>query len=222
MRRRRLGGGGSRRRRVRKDDDGGVEVEVEVEVDAATGGERERECEGRGEWSRHFCYALANGRGRTYVGYTVDPLRRLRQHNGELAGGARRTSTSLASWRFLFVVAVEDADGSFGAHEGLSLEWHLKNGRGGGGRRGRGSGSGSGRRTPAAANPTAARIARLAEALSLPKFARFADRFVVLAADDVVDDAWAALLTTLQAPCCVLPICDYFFSGGGWPPPDKK
>lgn len=142
--------------------------------------------------SRHACYALTNGAGRTYVGYTVDPARRLRQHNGELSGGARRTSG--ATWRFLFVVAVEDA--RFGAHEALSLEWHLKYGRGGD-RRGRGA-----RRRR---DPVSERIDRLSEALSLPKFARFADRFVVLAADDVVDAAWAALMPTL-ACCCVLPL----------------
>ncbi|MBK9031978.1 MAG: GIY-YIG nuclease family protein [Myxococcales bacterium] len=42
----------------------------------------------RGVW---FVYVLVSGRGRTYVGITTDVGRRLRQHNGELAGGARAT-----------------------------------------------------------------------------------------------------------------------------------
>ena len=37
-------------------------------------------------------YLLRNARGRTYVGCALDPARRLRQHNGELAGGAAQTA----------------------------------------------------------------------------------------------------------------------------------
>ena len=38
-----------------------------------------------------FVYVLVSRAGRTYVGIARDVPRRLRQHNGELAGGARAT-----------------------------------------------------------------------------------------------------------------------------------
>jgi len=38
-----------------------------------------------------FAYVLVSKRHRTYVGITTDVERRLKQHNGELPGGARYT-----------------------------------------------------------------------------------------------------------------------------------
>ena len=38
-----------------------------------------------------FVYVLVSTGGRTYVGIATDVARRLREHNGELAGGARAT-----------------------------------------------------------------------------------------------------------------------------------
>jgi structure-specific endonuclease subunit SLX1 len=44
------------------------------------------------------CYCLIRSdSGATYIGATMDMEHRLRQHNGELAGGAHYTSTALAS-----------------------------------------------------------------------------------------------------------------------------
>ena len=155
----------------------------------------------------HYCYALElvgfDDRGssrprRTYVGYTVDPARRLRQHNGELAGGARATSRGLGKWRFLFVVAVEEGACRFGAHEGLSLEWHLKRGRGGGGKRNKGS-----RRRKTPTDPVSNRVSLLREALSLQKFCAFRDRVVVFASERCIDSVWAELLD-LPFEVCVL------------------
>lgn len=60
----------------------------------------------------------------TYVGATVDPDRRLRQHNKELVGGAKATSARVVGghrWRRLCrVVGFPDN------HAALSFEWRLK------------------------------------------------------------------------------------------------
>eukprot|EP00727_Mastigamoeba_balamuthi_P014333 m51a1_g9524 putative structure-specific endonuclease (257) ;mRNA; f:760853-761873 len=53
------------------------------------------------------CYLLTSLSPRhalqTYIGFTTDPRRRLRQHNGELAHGAKRTSTR-RPWEMVVVV----------------------------------------------------------------------------------------------------------------------
>lgn len=72
------------------------------------------------------CYVLFNAtNAATYNGYTVDVRRRLRQHNGELAGGARATSREVArgvTWQLLCVVTSP----VFDKHTALSFEWHVK------------------------------------------------------------------------------------------------
>jgi predicted GIY-YIG superfamily endonuclease len=67
-----------------------------------------------------FCYMLVSTDGkRTYVGATVDPTRRLRQHNGELVGGARATKGRQWTRRFL-VGGFEDE------RDALRFEWRWK------------------------------------------------------------------------------------------------
>lgn len=75
----------------------------------------------------HYCYILYNTQHphRTYVGYTTNPLRRLRQHNGIISGGAKATTCftkGKGCWAFLSLIT----SSSFNKHTALSFEWHLK------------------------------------------------------------------------------------------------
>jgi predicted GIY-YIG superfamily endonuclease len=56
---------------------------------------------------KYYCYIVkqVNGnRDLTYVGYTVKPSRRIRQHSGEIHGGARFTVKHKCKWEFLVVM----------------------------------------------------------------------------------------------------------------------
>ena len=71
-----------------------------------------------------FCYLLfSENTRRTYIGATVDMYRRLRQHNGELSGGAKRTSSG-RPWQVVALVTVGEKIPA------LKLEWQLKRARG--------------------------------------------------------------------------------------------
>lgn len=71
-----------------------------------------------------YCYILYNTdnkyKNHTYCGYTVNPKRRLRQHNGEIKGGAKATRNK-GKWDFLFVIS-----GFCTSNNALSCEWRLK------------------------------------------------------------------------------------------------
>ena len=71
-----------------------------------------------------YCYLLVGfSEKNTYIGATTDVNRRLRQHNGELCGGEKR-SRSNRPWRLLAYVEVGDTIPA------LQLEWHMKRARG--------------------------------------------------------------------------------------------
>ena len=68
--------------------------------------------------NKHYCYIISNEFGKTYNGYTVNLKRRLRQHNKELVGGAKRTK--VGNWRFIAILS-----GFYDNHEALSCEWKI-------------------------------------------------------------------------------------------------
>lgn len=59
---------------------------------------------------------------KSYVGYTVDIQKRLRQHNGEIKGGAR--ATRHGNWRLVALL-----DDIATRSEAMSIEWHVKRAR---------------------------------------------------------------------------------------------
>jgi predicted GIY-YIG superfamily endonuclease len=57
----------------------------------------------------------------TYAGVSPDPTRRLRQHNGEISGGAKYTTDKGAGWQHLCLV-----EGFRNNIEALQFEWAVK------------------------------------------------------------------------------------------------
>ena len=81
---------------------------------------------GRGRRSAgNNCYLLGSQRfiGHSYIGSSSDPTYRLRQHNGEVTGGARSTSMK-RPWQHEAVVR-----GFPTRKDSLSFEWHWKHPR---------------------------------------------------------------------------------------------
>ena len=73
---------------------------------------------------RQYCYIIRiPNKNRTYVGYTVEPTRRIKQHNGILKGGAKATSIA-KDWQFLAIITSDNE--LFTNVVALSIEWHLK------------------------------------------------------------------------------------------------
>lgn len=70
----------------------------------------------------YYCYIITNEHDRTYNGYTVNLERRLRQHNGEIKGGAKATR-GRGPWSFLAVITSDCWDCVSTA---MQHEWSIK------------------------------------------------------------------------------------------------
>ena len=74
----------------------------------------------------HYCYILRNKNessiNRTYNGYTVNPKRRIRQHNQEIKGGAKYTREwGNKSWEMYVLIK-----GFPDNHNATQCEWKIK------------------------------------------------------------------------------------------------
>lgn len=84
------------------------------------------------EYSRHMLYILYNDTNKAcYNGYTVDFNKRIRQHNCELAGGAKLTSKLVKSkgvvWKPLALIRVPLIKvPGFDQRRALQTEWSIK------------------------------------------------------------------------------------------------
>lgn len=76
----------------------------------------------------HINYILRDRTSRcTYNGFTTDVKRRVRQHNGEIKGGARSTSARPGAWEVIAVVTAREADGTpISKKRALSVEWSVR------------------------------------------------------------------------------------------------
>jgi predicted GIY-YIG superfamily endonuclease len=76
---------------------------------------------------RYYCYILGQcryirtGVGRTYNGYTVNLVHRLRQHNGEIKGGAFATR-NVGPWEFIAVMTCID----WTSVRAMQVEWLIR------------------------------------------------------------------------------------------------
>jgi structure-specific endonuclease subunit SLX1 len=71
-----------------------------------------------------YVYLLESTNGATYVGATVDPNRRLRQHNHEISGGAYATGSKVATGEIWERVCYVSGFPTWSA--ALQFEWRFK------------------------------------------------------------------------------------------------
>ena len=67
-----------------------------------------------------FFYIIKNG-GFTYAGVSPDPIRRLRQHNGEIKGGAKYPLSKGSGWEHACIIS-----GFETKIQSMQFEWAVK------------------------------------------------------------------------------------------------
>jgi predicted GIY-YIG superfamily endonuclease len=102
-------------------DDLDVVVDEEADTDAVPSNTKEK------KETKYYCYFLGqhnNWTGQTYNGYTVNLSRRLRQHNGEIKGGAwATTAKDKGAWSF---IAALTSDSWTSVSRAMACEWNCR------------------------------------------------------------------------------------------------
>jgi predicted GIY-YIG superfamily endonuclease len=132
----------------------------------------------------NYCYILYNDtNNNTYNGFTVNIERRLRQHNCEIKGGAKYTTSRHQKhgiiWKYLAIITSRDPE--FTRTKCLSLEWSIKY-------------PDNKRPRPARFNSPSGRLLGLQMAMNNPKFCmfEFCGVGVPLKREDVLNPATAS------------------------------
>tara|TARA_B100000902_G_scaffold398481_1_gene465405 strand:- start:1386 stop:1790 length:405 start_codon:yes stop_codon:yes gene_type:complete len=68
-----------------------------------------------------WAFYIVENKGCTYAGVSPDPVRRLRQHNGEIKGGAKYTTGKGPGWTHVCLV-----EGFRNKIEAMQFEWAVK------------------------------------------------------------------------------------------------
>ncbi|MAU36307.1 MAG: hypothetical protein CMD14_02920 [Flavobacteriales bacterium] len=70
---------------------------------------------------KKWIFYIISNNNYTYAGVSPDPERRLRQHNGEISGGAKYTTSKGKGWKHVCLV-----EGFRNKIEALQFEWAVK------------------------------------------------------------------------------------------------
>ena len=68
-----------------------------------------------------WCFYIIKNKNSTYAGVSPDPTRRLRQHNGEIKGGAKYTTSKGPGWEHICLVK-----GFQDKIQSMQFEWAVK------------------------------------------------------------------------------------------------
>ncbi len=76
----------------------------------------------------NYLYIIYDCKNKTYNGYTNNINRRIRQHNKEICGGAKYTTSKVNDsnkWKYLLYISCVDNE-IFDRKKALSMEWSIK------------------------------------------------------------------------------------------------